>query len=191
MILQRNPRSWSFPASGPGLGSVCVLPTWPVSCSRPCIFLHTLPSPWVSSSGTSRPSSPGMGILSSLSSHLLWPEVPSQNCLSQNTLEMCVGSRVGMVWRVKMKVGAGSQPECALCELHLPLGVSDHSSLQLCQLRAVTPLPHESWWLEPSIALNCSCTHVVGCCLLWPHPPVAADATLPCTLHLASWSGFK
>lgn len=39
-----------------------------------------------------------------------------------------------------MRIQAGSQPGCALLGLHLAFGVSGHSSLQLCQLGAVTQL---------------------------------------------------
>lgn len=39
-----------------------------------------------------------------------------------------------------MRIQAGSQPGCALLRLHLAFGVSGHSSLQLCQLGAVTQL---------------------------------------------------
>lgn len=104
-----------------------------------------------------------------------------------------------MVWRVKMKAGAGSQPGCALHGFHLALGVSDHSSLQLCQLRAVTLLPHESWWLEPSIVPNCSCPHVVGCCLLWTSPPCCSwcyptlhpPLSLLVRVQVKSWIGAE
>lgn len=87
---------------------------------------------------------------------------------------------------------AGSQPGCALLGLPLAFGVSGHSSLQLCQLGAVTLLSCVVGGAQHCSPLPLS--PAVGRALLWTSPPCHSWCYMTLLLLrilLKAWPGFR